>query len=149
MMRHQCHLVMPGSRLCEKSVPACLGPFFVIPAQAEIQGLQPLPWAPGFEGVRKSTIGWISAVRPSRQLLRSFLRTRSFLNAIEDFLMLRSAQGRVSKHARPHCRQFADTLLRRDDRKGPERLRVWFPLMLSVSERSAVALSDDVGFERA
>jgi hypothetical protein len=37
-----------------------------------------------------------------------------------------------------------------DDRKGPERLRrLWFPLMPSVSERGAVALRDDVGFERA
>jgi hypothetical protein len=36
-------------------------------------------------GVGKSTIGWISALRPSRQLLRSFLRMRNFLNAIKDF----------------------------------------------------------------
>ena len=37
------------------------------------------------------TIGWISAVGPSRQLLRSFLRMRNFLDAIKGFLMLRSA----------------------------------------------------------
>ncbi len=37
------------------------------------------------------TIGWISAVRPSRQPLRGFLRMRSFVNDINDFLMLRSA----------------------------------------------------------
>jgi hypothetical protein len=29
-------------------------------------------------------MGWISAVRPSRQPLRGFLRMRTFLNAIED-----------------------------------------------------------------
>jgi len=38
------------------------------------------------------TIGWISAVRSSRQPLRGFLRMRSFVNAINDFLMLRSAR---------------------------------------------------------
>jgi hypothetical protein len=42
-------------------------------------------WIPAFEAVRKFTIGWISAVRPSRQLLRSFLRMRDFLNAIKGF----------------------------------------------------------------
>src|SRR5437868_5799415 len=42
-------------------------------------------WIPAFEAVRKSTIGWIGTVRPSRQLLRSFLRMRNFLNAIKDF----------------------------------------------------------------
>ncbi len=46
---------------------------------------------PAKEAVRKLTIGWINRVRPSRQLLRSFLRMRNFLNAIKDVLMLRSA----------------------------------------------------------
>ena len=51
--------------------------------------------------------GWIIALRPSRQLLRSFLRMRNYLNAIKNFLMLRSAAcpegaaaGGVSKGAR-------------------------------------------------
>jgi hypothetical protein len=34
--------------------------------------------------VKESTIGWIGAVRPSRQPLRGFLRMRTFLNAIND-----------------------------------------------------------------
>jgi hypothetical protein len=45
-----------------------------------------LPHAfPANEAVRKLTIGWIGAVRPSRQLLRNFLRMRNFLNAIKGF----------------------------------------------------------------
>jgi hypothetical protein len=40
---------------------------------------------PAKAAVRKFTIGWTSAVRPSRQLLRSFLRMRDFLNAIKGF----------------------------------------------------------------
>jgi hypothetical protein len=40
---------------------------------------------PAKEPVRKLTIGWINTVRPSRQLLRSFLRMRHFLNAIKGF----------------------------------------------------------------
>src|SRR5438270_14067362 len=40
---------------------------------------------PAKEAARKLTIGWIGAVRPSRQLLRSFLRVRGFLNAIKSF----------------------------------------------------------------
>jgi hypothetical protein len=42
-------------------------------------------WIPAFEAVMKFTIGWICAVRPSRQLLRSFLRMRDFLNALKGF----------------------------------------------------------------
>jgi hypothetical protein len=36
---------------------------------------------PAEAAVRKLTIGWINALRPSRQLLRSFLRIRNVLNA--------------------------------------------------------------------
>src|SRR5207244_3740541 len=36
---------------------------------------------------------WISPVRPSRQLLHSFLRMRDFLNPINDLLILRRPQG--------------------------------------------------------
>jgi hypothetical protein len=39
--------------------------------------------APAEEAVRKLGIGWMSVVRPSRQLLRSFLRMRGFLGAIK------------------------------------------------------------------
>src|SRR5580700_5321262 len=35
-------------------------------------------------GCEELTIGWISAVRPSRQPLRGFLRMRTILNAIND-----------------------------------------------------------------
>jgi hypothetical protein len=59
--------------------------------------------------VRRLRIGWIGAVRPSRHLLHSFLRMRGFLNPLKDFLMLRSAEGRVSKHAYPRCSQFPDS----------------------------------------
>jgi hypothetical protein len=36
------------------------------------------------EHVKELKIRWIGAVRPSRQLLRRFLRMRDFLNAIKD-----------------------------------------------------------------
>src|SRR5262249_26623986 len=51
-------------------------------------GIRPI-WQIGTSEV----IGWISIVRPSRQLLRSFLRIRKFLNAIKEFLILRRPQG--------------------------------------------------------
>jgi hypothetical protein len=58
---------------------------------------------PAKEPVRKLTIGWISTVRPSRQLLRSFLRMRNFLNAIKDFPHAeeRPAGASRSTHSRP------------------------------------------------
>jgi hypothetical protein len=34
--------------------------------------------------VKKFLVGWSSAVRPSRQPLRGFLRMRTFLNAMKD-----------------------------------------------------------------
>jgi hypothetical protein len=37
---------------------------------------------PANEHVKKSTISWISAVRPSRQPLRGFLRMRIFLHGL-------------------------------------------------------------------
>src|SRR6516162_3741178 len=54
-------------------------------------------------------IGWISAVRPSRQPLRGFLRMRSFLNSINvsphDEDDEERPTGSVSKHApRPSSR---------------------------------------------
>ena len=39
-------------------------------------------WIAAFEADRKLAVGWIGALRPSRQLLRSFLRMRNFLNSI-------------------------------------------------------------------
>ena len=38
---------------------------------------------PANEADRKLAVGWIGALRPSRQLLRSFLRMRNFLNYIK------------------------------------------------------------------
>jgi hypothetical protein len=52
-----------------------------------------LPVTPAEERVKELKICWIGAVRPSRQLLCSFLRMRSFLNAIKDFVILRRPQG--------------------------------------------------------
>jgi hypothetical protein len=40
---------------------------------------------PAKEAVRKFTIGWISAVRPSRRPPCGLLRMRDFLNAIKGF----------------------------------------------------------------
>jgi hypothetical protein len=40
-------------------------------------------WVPACELVKKISIGWISAVRPSRRPLRGLPRMRSFLNAIK------------------------------------------------------------------
>jgi hypothetical protein len=53
--------------------------------------------------VKELKIGWIGAVRPSRQLLRSFLMMRNFLNSIKDFLILRRPQG-----GRPEGRTTVD-----------------------------------------
>jgi len=69
------------------------------PAKAGRAGIQkPLNgWIPAFEGVRKLTICWINALRPSRQLpcpeeppqaasrRGSFLRMSIFLNPIRRF----------------------------------------------------------------
>src|SRR6516162_4741669 len=73
-------------------------------------------WQP----VKELSIGWISALRPSRQppcpeeppqaasRRGGFLRMRSFLNAISEVSHLRSArQGRVSKHAPRPSSQYA------------------------------------------
>ena len=73
-------------------------------------------WVPVFEGVRKFTIGWISAVRPSRQLLRSFLRMRDFLNAIKGFPHAEEHPKGASRST--HGRDAANFLtasLRRED----------------------------------
>jgi hypothetical protein len=44
--------------------------------------------------VKEAKIRWIGAVRPSRQLHRSFLRMRDFLNApLKTCLILRRPQG--------------------------------------------------------
>jgi len=37
----------------------------------------------GYESVKESKVGWISAVRPSRRPLRGLLRMTDFLNVIK------------------------------------------------------------------
>jgi hypothetical protein len=72
------------------------------------------------EVVKKSTIGGIAAVHPSRQLLRSFLRMSNLLNAIKRFLILRRPQrGRLEGRtavmqpiSRPLFRRESDEHLR-------------------------------------
>src|SRR6516164_7752102 len=69
-----------------------------------------------WEPVKELSIGWISAVRPSRQPLRGFLRIRNFLNAIDVVphaeerppsrrrlrrLLRTTAASRSTHHARP------------------------------------------------
>jgi hypothetical protein len=46
-------------------------------------GKRSIRLTPAGERVNESTIGWIGAVRSSRQPLRGFLRMRDFLNAIK------------------------------------------------------------------
>jgi hypothetical protein len=49
--------------------------------------------SPAKRPVKKLTIGWINTVRPSRQLLRSFLRMRNFPYCHQrNYLMLRNAR---------------------------------------------------------
>ena len=50
------------------------------PAKAGAHGKKCIP---AFEGVKKSTIAWISVVRPSRRPRRGLLRMRNFLNDIK------------------------------------------------------------------
>ena len=79
----------------------------------------------GLRGCEEIEPGWISAVRSSRQPLRSFLRMRKLLNAINHVLHAEGALGRVSKHApKPMQRlqmlrdRFLHTLFRRKDEEG-------------------------------
>jgi hypothetical protein len=67
--------------------------------------------APAKELVKKSTDGWISAVRPSRRPLRSLLRMTDFLNAINDIPHGEERQGRVSNHAPRGCETGGPGLL--------------------------------------
>src|SRR6516164_4582589 len=66
---------------------------------AQSSRMRPLfSWQP----VKELSIAWISAVRPSRQPLRGFLRMRSFLNVINQVPHAEERPpGCVSKHA-PH-----------------------------------------------
>ena len=43
----------------------------------------PAKWIPAFEGVKKSTIAWISVARPSGRPRRGLLRMRNFLHNIK------------------------------------------------------------------
>ena len=71
------------------------------------------------EAVRKSTIGWINFARPSRRPLRGLLSMRVFFVLSKDYLMLRSAGGRVSKHAPPRCSSAFVALNQFPDRRKP------------------------------
>src|SRR6516165_2084567 len=64
--------------------------------------------SPTAEAVRKLTIAGVSAMHPSSQLLRSFLRIRGFLNANKD---LPHAEERPAGASRStHSRDEADFL---------------------------------------
>jgi len=54
--------------------------------------------------VKELNLGWISAVHPSRRLLRNLLRMRGFLNAINKAPHGEERRGRVSNHARRRCK---------------------------------------------
>src|SRR5437870_4637548 len=57
-----------------------------------------------YEPLKELKTRWISVVRPSRQLLRSFLRMRDFLNAIKSVPHPEeAAKAAVSKDARSCC----------------------------------------------
>ena len=56
------------------------------------------------EAGQELTIGWIGAVRSSRQPLHGFLRMRNSVNGIKDFPHAEERpRGCVSKHAPPRC----------------------------------------------
>jgi hypothetical protein len=86
-------------------------------------------------GVRKLTISWISAVHPLRQLLRSFLRMRNFLNAIRELPLAEDAR-RARLEARtaamqpisipplpPGLSAYGLSFLREEDGNGTSRYR--------------------------
>jgi hypothetical protein len=71
---------------------------------------------------RKSTIGWIGVVRPSRRPLRGLLRMRNFLTAIKGLPHAEEHPKGASRSTHglaaglfPSIRQFVDTLLRGND----------------------------------
>ena len=77
------------------------------------QGLPPcFCISPAKEGVRKLAISWISIARPSRQLLRSFLRMKGSDNAVKG---LPHAEG--ARRARLEARTAALQLISWQDRK--------------------------------
>jgi hypothetical protein len=62
-------------------LPEDIGSPFISQIAAPYRGAQA---GPSSEFVKELASGWISAVRPSRQPLRGFLRMRTFINAIKD-----------------------------------------------------------------
>ena len=81
--------------------------------------------SPAFKRVKKLKSGWIGPVRPSRQPLCGFLRMRWFLNAINEYLMVRSAKGASrTTHdgcAAPGFRPEANSFTCSVARAGPSR----------------------------
>ena len=72
-------------------------------------------WIAAFEADRKFAVGWIGALRPSRQLLRSFLRMRNLLILSKDYLMLRSACRARLEARTTEMQPIPDSLFSRDD----------------------------------
>ncbi len=89
---------------------------------------------PAKAAVRKFTIGWTSAVRPSRQLLRSFLRMRDFLNATKGFPHAEEHPKGASRSTHPRCTQFPDSL------EGRDPCVAWAPAFAGVAETLMSAL---------